>query len=373
MPPFFYAVGVGHVPGIYSSWEEAKKQIDGFRDNKHKKFRSKAEASAYLASFRQDASPSDNQIDELDQQFGSIQVKEEKTEVGIADQRVEVLRRRHGDKLVAFCAGSAPLNGQDGGTAAYTVSFPCENVIRSFPVLVDPSNNRADCLAAKAATSIANELDPKKTRSLVVYSRYQGLIKAMEGERWINNWQKNGWKNANKDPVAHRGTYEQLLEAEKLRKISWIFLDQKRDPDYLLKLHEQAHDEAERRARSANILTEENHQPIVTAVQTHVDGLRSGKPNNLNKVVHDNAKMYGFSGDTLIDGPIENLYNLDRLRGLATEAKTRINVLAITSTTAVVRVDMENDETGLNYTDFLTLIKANGGWYITVVNFHLYD
>jgi hypothetical protein len=39
-------------------------------------------------------------------------------------------------------------------------------------------------------------------------------------------------------------------------------------------------------------------------------------------------------------------------------------VLAIKPTTAVVRVDMERDVIGGDYTDFHTLIKLNGTWHI---------
>jgi hypothetical protein len=53
--------------------------------------------------------------------------------------------------------------------------------------------------------------------------------------------------------------------------------------------------------------------------------------------------------------------------------KTRLDVLAITPTTAVVRVDMENDAIGADYTDFHTLIKLNGTWHIIVKVYHKYE
>ena len=31
-------------------------------------------------------------------------------------------------------------------------------------------------------------------------------------EKWYVNWQKNGWKNAKKDPVENRGLWEKLIE-----------------------------------------------------------------------------------------------------------------------------------------------------------------
>ena len=50
-----------------------------------------------------------------------------------------------------------------------------------------------------------------------------------------------------------------------------------------------------------------------------------------------------------------------------------IDVLAITPTTAVVRVDMERDAIGDDYTDFDTLIKLDGTWQIIAKGFPMYE
>jgi ribonuclease HI len=44
----FYAVRVGNEPGIYESWEECKKNIDGYRNAQYKAFATREEALAYL-------------------------------------------------------------------------------------------------------------------------------------------------------------------------------------------------------------------------------------------------------------------------------------------------------------------------------------
>jgi ribonuclease HI len=40
----FYVVWEGHTPGIYPTWEAAKRQVDGYAQAKYKSFESKAEA-----------------------------------------------------------------------------------------------------------------------------------------------------------------------------------------------------------------------------------------------------------------------------------------------------------------------------------------
>jgi len=44
----YYAIAKGRKPGIYDDWEEAKKQVDGFRGNDHSKFPDLKSAASYL-------------------------------------------------------------------------------------------------------------------------------------------------------------------------------------------------------------------------------------------------------------------------------------------------------------------------------------
>ena len=75
----------------------------------------------------------------------------------------------------------------------------------------------------------------------------------------------------------------------------------------------------------------------------------------------------------LLAGPITNLYDFMNTNGTAPDITTRIDVLAITPSTAVARVDMEKDAIGADYTDFHTLIKIDGTWHIIAKTFHMYE
>ncbi|KAK3302741.1 uncharacterized protein B0T15DRAFT_562740 [Chaetomium strumarium] len=48
MSPKFYAVRRGRVTGIFTTWEEARPQVDGFSRNEHQAFRNLKDAEAYL-------------------------------------------------------------------------------------------------------------------------------------------------------------------------------------------------------------------------------------------------------------------------------------------------------------------------------------
>lgn len=42
--------------------------------------------------------------------------------------------------------------------------------------------------------------------------------------RWINNWQKNGWKTAGKQPVKNEDLWRRLLDAVKPHQVTWQWI-----------------------------------------------------------------------------------------------------------------------------------------------------
>jgi hypothetical protein len=125
---------------------------------------------------------------------------------------------------------------------------------------------------------------------------------------------------------------------------------------------------------SKNIKTvpTKDYEDVVETVAKYVEGLRVGNVSGLSQAFHKDAVMYGFTNGELLGGPIQNLYDFVEKNGSAPDIKTRLDVLAITPTTAVVRVDMENDAIGADYTDFHTLIKTDGTWHIIAKAYHMY-
>jgi hypothetical protein len=126
---------------------------------------------------------------------------------------------------------------------------------------------------------------------------------------------------------------------------------------------------------SKNIKTvpTQDFEDVVAAVAKYVEGLRIGSVSSLSQAFHNDAIMYGFTNGELLGGPIKSLYDFVEKNGTAPDIKTRLDVLAITPTTAVVRVDMENDAIGADYTDFHTLIKTDGTWHVIAKVYHMYE
>lgn len=126
-------------------------------------------------------------------------------------------------------------------------------------------------------------------------------------------------------------------------------------------------------ASNIKVVPTADYQAVVNAVQRYVDGLRIGKAQEVAEAFHEDAVMYGFTNGDLLGGTIRNLYDFVDSNGDAPQIATRLDIIGITPTTAVVRVDMENDAIGADYTDFHTLLKQKGEWKIIAKVYHQYD
>jgi hypothetical protein len=126
---------------------------------------------------------------------------------------------------------------------------------------------------------------------------------------------------------------------------------------------------------STNIKTiaTRDYDAVVATAQAYVDGLYAGDADATMRAFHPDAVMFGFTNGELLGGTARNLHDFIAKNGAAPDIRTRIDVLAITPTTAVVRVDMEQDAIGADYTDFHTLLKQDGAWTIVAKTYHQYE
>jgi hypothetical protein len=121
------------------------------------------------------------------------------------------------------------------------------------------------------------------------------------------------------------------------------------------------------------IISTKDYEDVVETVKKYVEGLRTGSVATISNAFNKDAVMYGYTNGVLLGGPIDNLYDFVEKNGTALDIKTHLDVLAITPTTAVVRVDMEKDAIEANYTDFHTLIKIKDNWQIIAKVYHMYE
>jgi len=126
-------------------------------------------------------------------------------------------------------------------------------------------------------------------------------------------------------------------------------------------------------ATNKNINTVQDYEDVLAVVKGYVEGLRTGNVEQLKQTFHKDAVMYGHLKDGLSEGSIDNLYTYVEEFGAAANIKTHLDVLHKTSTTAIIRVEMESDAANEDFTDYHSLIKIDGQWKVVAKLFHLYE
>ena len=110
---------------------------------------------------------------------------------------------------------------------------------------------------------------------------------------------------------------------------------------------------------------------IAKVVQQYIDGAMSGRGDDMKPAFHDDATIFGYVGDDLFAGPIQQLFAWNEGNGPATGLEARIASIDLIDTVATVRLELDN-WTGHRFTDLFTLLKVDGAWKITNKVFHLH-
>lgn len=219
---FWYAVAKGRATGVFETWYDAKKHVDGLFSARYKKFPSREEAEAFVAQHRESTGSHASDPDP-----------------------------QHPDSLVAFCDGSALQNGRRGCQAGYACVFPHTPAWNVATKLVEPraTNNRAEYFAALEAMKRANFEDPTHTRVLFIFSDSMLLIRSMT--EWLDTWRRNAWRKADGAPVLNRDILEQLVAAQGSRRIVWRHVKAHTGRKDWCSTWNDAADQAARRAASS--------------------------------------------------------------------------------------------------------------------------
>ncbi len=120
-----------------------------------------------------------------------------------------------------FSDGSARGNPGNGGFGALLRFTDVQGEVHERELSAGyalTTNNRMELLGVIRALQALKH--PCKVR-VQTDSRY--VVDAFN-KHWIEGWQRRGWKNAKKDPVANRDLWEELLSAMQGHEVtfSWI-------------------------------------------------------------------------------------------------------------------------------------------------------
>lgn len=117
-----------------------------------------------------------------------------------------------------YCDGACSPNPGWGGWGAILIS-PAHQVTRELSGSEpNTTNNRMELMGAISA------LRALKMPCEVVLHTDSQYVRNAFAKGWIPNWQKNGWVNSKKEPVANQDLWQELIELEKKHAVEWVWV-----------------------------------------------------------------------------------------------------------------------------------------------------
>jgi ribonuclease HI len=125
----FYAVAVGHRPGVYEEWVEAQEQITGVKGPKYKKFATRAEAEEFVRTLGKSSTVAAPKRKETDVEEPTSKKARTSTESAPVDTSKSKMIRIYTD-------GSSRGNGKHGAYAGVGVFFGDGDARQVFPLSI---------------------------------------------------------------------------------------------------------------------------------------------------------------------------------------------------------------------------------------------
>ena len=119
-------------------------------------------------------------------------------------------------KYVIYTDGACSGNPGPGGWGAVILSEE-KNDTNISGKENSTTNNRMELMAPIMALKKI-----KKTSQIVIYTDSIYLKNGIT--TWIKNWEKNGWKSANKKPVKNKDLWVTLNKLSKVHVIDWKWI-----------------------------------------------------------------------------------------------------------------------------------------------------
>jgi ribonuclease HI len=195
----YYVVHKGKKPGIYSSWNECKKQVDKFDGAIFKKFSDKKDAELFLKEgFGENKKPRSVTRKEND---------DKKNNTKIIDETID----DDTEKIFIYTDGSCIKFKNNISKGGFGIYIPEKNIEVSMPLLNQKiTNNRAEMTAIIDSIKYLDHFDLLKKICIFTDSQYSMYIFNGTGERY----EQNGYKNDGKD-VPNIDLIKKMLELKR--------------------------------------------------------------------------------------------------------------------------------------------------------------
>ena len=116
--------------------------------------------------------------------------------------------------------GSCHGNPGPGGWAAIILTGSPDNYYTVRGGEPETTNNRMEMAAAIAGLNVLQNMPWTHGGQVVIHTDSKYVCDAFL-KNWVSNWQKNGWRNAQRKPVANQDLWDQLLPLVQQRQPRW--------------------------------------------------------------------------------------------------------------------------------------------------------
>ncbi|MDF2880447.1 MAG: rnhA [Clostridiaceae bacterium] len=119
--------------------------------------------------------------------------------------------------VTIYTDGACRGNGKENTIGGYGIILIYNETKKEInKAFRNTTNNIMELTAVIDALSVLKEPCCAK-----IYSDSAYVVNAVN-LNWLNNWQRNGWKSASKEPVKNKELWEQLLQLIKYHKVEFI-------------------------------------------------------------------------------------------------------------------------------------------------------
>ena len=119
--------------------------------------------------------------------------------------------------VTIYTDGACRGNGKENSIGAFGIVFMYNGKQKEVKqAFVNTTNNIMELSAVIQALSML-----KEPCNVKLYSDSAYVVNALN-QNWIKNWQRNGWKNSNKEPVKNKELWEKLIEMLEIHKVEFI-------------------------------------------------------------------------------------------------------------------------------------------------------
>ncbi|XP_071999623.1 ribonuclease H1-like [Engystomops pustulosus] len=236
----FYAVRKGRNPGVYSTWEECKEQVNQFPSARYKKFASEEEAWKFVrdnpeasSSHIESGKKTQNASSDVKPSYLSKRPLPSSTSTEqSAPKRTKFIDisslpplpghsfNHMGDHTVVYTDGCCSSNGRLRARAGIGVYWGPNHPLNVAERLEGKqTNQRAEILAACKALEQAKSQNITK---LVLYTDSMHTINGIT--KWIHSWKLNDWKMSTGKQVVNRADFEKLDRLTQGLDVKWLHI-----------------------------------------------------------------------------------------------------------------------------------------------------